>query len=103
MKQKEIVKAFGVSAISVKRSVKRLREGGSKGFFRQSRTRGPHVLTPEVREKVQKCLDKGQNASETGKKHKINPSTIRKAIRSGRLEKKNGRKSGATINVQKQE
>ncbi len=32
-KQIEIVKAFGVSAISVKRWVKRYREEGAQGFF----------------------------------------------------------------------
>jgi len=32
-KQSEVVKAFGVSAISVKRWVKRYREEGAQGFF----------------------------------------------------------------------
>lgn len=94
VKQQQIVKAFGVSAISVKRSVKRLREHGPKGFFRQSaRTRSAHVLTPEVKEKVRKCLDRGLSVSETGKKLNINSSTIHKAIQSGQLEKKKRQKA----------
>ena len=88
VKQKEIVRAFGISAISVKRYVKRLREYGAKGFFRQPKARSAHVLTEEVKKKVQKLLDKGQTASEIGRKLHIQPSTIRKAIQYGRIEKK---------------
>ena len=92
VKQKEIVRAFGISAISVKRYVKRFRKHGAKGFFRQPKARSAHVLTEEVKKKVQKLLDKGQTASEIGQKLHIKPSTIRKAIQSGRIEKK--RKDG---------
>ena len=88
VKQKEIVKAFGISAISVKRYVKRLRKCGSKGFFRQAKARSAHVLTADIKEKVQKLLEKGQTASEIGRKLNIKSSTIRKAIKSGRIEKK---------------
>ena len=37
VKQVEIVNAFGISSISVKRSVKRLREKGAQGFPRYKR------------------------------------------------------------------
>jgi predicted transcriptional regulator len=53
----EVAKAFGVTYISVKRSVKLLREEGPEGFFKQeAKTRTPHVLTDEVVEKVQGYL-----------------------------------------------
>ena len=48
-KQVEIVKAFRVSSISVKRSVKKFREEGLAGFFKKTvRKSKPRVLTPEV-------------------------------------------------------
>ena len=81
VKQKEIVKAFGISAISVKRYVKRHMKCGSKGFFRQAKARSAHVLTADIKEKV-------QTASEIGRKLNIKSSTIRKAIKRGRREKR---------------
>ena len=44
-KQAEICRAFGVSRISVKRSVKLYREKGIAGFFEKPLCRGPAVLT----------------------------------------------------------
>jgi len=53
VKQADICRAFGVSRISVKRSVKLYREKGPAGFFEPPRRRGPAVLTPEVLQNVQ--------------------------------------------------
>ena len=103
VKQKEIVKAFGISAISVKRYVKRHMKCGSKGFFRQAKARSAHVLTADIKEKVQKLLEKGQTASEIGRKLNIKSSTIRKAIKRGRREKKGGGRRTAAGTGQKQE
>ena len=55
--QAEISRAFGVSKISVLRSVKLYRERGVAGFFAPRICRGPAVLTPQVLEQVQKRLD----------------------------------------------
>jgi predicted DNA-binding protein YlxM (UPF0122 family) len=86
----EIAKAFGVTYISVKRSVKLLREEGPEGFFNQeAKARKPHVLTGEVVEKVQGYLDKGYSPSEIAGKLNLKANTIRKAIQAGRLRKKN--------------
>jgi len=41
--QMDIVRAFGVSKISMKRAVKRYREQGPKGFYASRRTRGAAV------------------------------------------------------------
>jgi transposase len=86
--QTEIVKAFGVSRISVKRYVKLLREHGSEGFFKVKKGRSEHILTPEVVETVQRLLYEGENVSEIAKRLDIKVDTIRKAISSGRLHKK---------------
>ena len=48
-KQREIVRAFGVSAISVKRAVKKYRQKGPGAFYDKSPPkRTPRVLTAEV-------------------------------------------------------
>src|SRR5438309_7558353 len=44
----EIVRAFGISAISMKRYVTMYREGGPAGFFHKKPTRAATVLTREV-------------------------------------------------------
>jgi len=86
--QTEIVKAFGVSRISVKRYVKLLREKGSEGFFKVKKGRSEHILTAEVVKTAQRLLYEGKNISEIGKLLDIKVDTIRKAISSGRLHKK---------------
>jgi transposase len=86
----EIAKAFGVTYISVKRSVNLLRKEGPEGFFKkeEAKPRTPHVLTGEVVEKVQRYLDKGYSPSEIAGKLNLKANTIQKAIQAGRLRKK---------------
>jgi hypothetical protein len=84
-KQSEISRAFGVTKISVKRSVKKYREKGPKGFYEQPNTRGPSVLIPSVLTKVQNLFNEGREVSEVSEKLKIKKDTLRKAINSGRL------------------
>ncbi len=86
-KQVEICKAFGVTAISVKRSVKLYREAGPSGFFAPRRTRGPAVLTPGVLAEAQKKLDEGLSPVEVAEELDLKPDTLRKAIAAGRLHK----------------
>jgi hypothetical protein len=47
-KQSDIIRAFGVTAISVKRSVKTYREKGPKGFYAPRVTCGVAVLVEAV-------------------------------------------------------
>jgi len=86
--QIEIANAFGVSYISVKRGVKRLKEEGSSGFFKKKKGRTAHVLTEAVIEKAQNLLNKGDSPGEVAKILKLKANTIRKAIQAGRLKKK---------------
>jgi transposase len=89
VKQIEVAKAFGVTYISVKRSVNLLRKEGPEGFFKKEvKPRTPHVLTGEVVEKVQRYLDKGYSPSEIAGKLNLKANTIQKAIQAGRLRKK---------------
>ena len=86
--QTEIVKAFGVPLITVKRYVQVLRKEGSKGFFTERKRRSAPVLTPEVLSQVQALLDAGKGVPEIAEETQVRADTLRKAIHAGRLVKK---------------
>lgn len=83
--QAEICRAFGVSKISVKRSVKLYREKGVAGFYAPPKRRGPAVLTPEVLDKVQELFDQGMSIPETARKLSLKADTLRKAVQADKL------------------
>lgn len=84
-KQIEIVKAFGISAISMKRYVSKYRNGGPAAFFEKRKTRGATVLTPEVMEKAQQLFHDGASLNEVAEKLGVKKNTLDKAVRQGRL------------------
>lgn len=84
-KQSEIVRAFAIAPISVKRYAKKYREEGAAGFFTPRRARGANVLTPQVLARAQELLSAGTSPPETARQMELRPDTIRKAIRDGRL------------------
>ena len=84
-RQVDIVRAFGVSAISMKRYVKKYRWGGPGAFFQRPRARRPAVLTKEVVREAQSLLYEGLSRSEVAKELGIKLDTLSKAIRSGRV------------------
>lgn len=86
-RQAEMVRAFGVTKISLKRAVKRYREEGPKGFYRPRGHRGPAVLTPEVLIEAQRLLDDGLETAEVADRLDIKRDTLSKAVRAGRLHK----------------
>jgi len=83
--QAEIARAFGVTLISVKRSVKLYREKGIKGFYEQRNGRGASVLTEEVLAKIQLLLNDGIAVKDIALQMDIKKDTIRKAIQANRL------------------
>ena len=85
-KQAEIVRAFGVCPISVKRWVKKYREDGIESFFTKPKKRKPRVMTPEVISKAQEFLDEGRPRSWIAKELNLKPDTLYQAVRSGRLK-----------------
>jgi len=85
--QAEICRAFGVSRISVKRSVKLYREKGVAGFFEKRKCRGPAVLTPTVLEQIQRMLDAEQSIPEIAVELSLKADTLRKAVSAGKLRK----------------
>jgi len=86
-KQMDIVRAFGVTKISVKRAVSLYRRKGARGFFEPRRTRGASVLTQDVLHKAQELLSSNTPAEAIAKQLDINYDTFRKAIYQGRLHK----------------
>ena len=83
--QAEVARAFHVPARTVKRYVKRFREGGAKSFFVTPRRRSGSVLKGEVKEQAQALLDAGYSVPEAAKRLEVLPNTLHKAIRSNRL------------------
>ena len=85
--QAEICRAFGISKISMKRSVKLYREKGMAGFFAEPKRRGPAVLTPPVLEQIQGLLDEGWEIPRISKELSLKADTLRKAVGAGKLHK----------------
>lgn len=84
-KPKEIIEAFGISSISVKRHVKKYRERGAGAFYEKQRTRSATVLTKEVLNKAQGLLNEGFAYKEAAEELGVKPDTLNKAIRAGKL------------------
>jgi len=85
--QSELSRVFGVTGISIKRSVKTYREKGVAGFYADRKRRGSAVLTASIVERAQGLLDEGLETREVAEKLDIKKDTLRKAIAAGRLHK----------------
>lgn len=86
VKQKEIVRTFGVPLITVKRSVKLYRERGAAGFFQaKARKRTGRVLKGEVLTRAQTLLEEGHSVPEVARELGVLANTLHKAIRAKRL------------------
>ena len=86
--QKEIYTAFGVTPVSVKRSVKLFREKGNAGFFEKRRGRGASVLTASVIKEAQRLFHEGLDVATVASKLGVKGNTLNKAVLDGRLTKK---------------
>jgi hypothetical protein len=80
-----IVRTFGVSVNSVKRSVKKLREQGIESFYQPRRGRGATVITPEIVSEAQARLYRGELRHQVAEQLGLKPETLRKAILQGRV------------------
>jgi hypothetical protein len=86
VKQKDIVRTFGVPLITVKRSVKLYRERGAAGFFQpKSRKRSGRVLKGDVLRRAQTLLEEGRSVPEVARELGVLANTLHKAIRVKRL------------------
>lgn len=85
VRQRDIVRAFGVPLATVKRYLKVHRQKGAAGFFLQARRRSATVLTPEVKQRAQALLDEGKSVPEVSSEIGVAGNTLHKAIHAGRL------------------
>jgi transposase len=83
--QAQIARAFGIALVTVKRSVKRYREEGVRGFYAERKTRGAAVLTEAVLIQVQQRLDDGITVKDIAAELNLKADTLNKAVRAGRL------------------
>jgi hypothetical protein len=84
-KQADIIRAFGVSANSVRRSVTKYEQHGIPGFFQPRKTRGATVLTADVIVQAQALLSEGRSRRQVAEQLNIRYDTLRKAVNQGRL------------------
>jgi hypothetical protein len=84
--QRQIVEAFGVPLVTVKRCVKRLREQGAGAFFKPAQRKGGSKLTPAVLAQAQGLLDGGRSVPSISQELGVLKSTLHKAIDDGRLK-----------------
>jgi len=87
VQQTDIIRSFGVTSISVKRSVKTYREKGPKGFYAPRVTRGAAVLVDAVVAEAEQLLAGGASDAEVAEKLKLKLNTLQKAIRVGRVRR----------------
>jgi hypothetical protein len=85
VKQSDIVRAFGVTSISVKRSVQIYNKKGPKGFYAPRVTRGPAVLVEDVVSEIEGYLAGGATLADIAKTLGVKLNTIQKAMREGRI------------------
>jgi hypothetical protein len=84
-KQADIVRAFGVTTISVKRSVKLYREKGPAGFYAPRPTRGAAVLIEPVVAEIEEFLAEGWSEAQIAQRLGLKRDTLHKAVRAGRI------------------
>lgn len=85
VKQSDIIRTFGVTSISVKRSVKTYREKGPKGFYAPRVTRGAAILVDDVVCEIEGLLAGGASPAEVAKTLGVKLNTMQKAMREGRI------------------
>ena len=88
--QADIVRFFHVSLSSVQRYLNIYREQGEAGFFFGNGRKGGvrYKMTPELVEKIQPMLERGDSQCSIARKFKISEGTVRYQIQQGVLKKK---------------
>ncbi len=80
------MRSLGVTSISVKRNIKKMRLEGVDGFYTPRNTRkGGTVLTDQIISKAQQLLNGGNNRNETAEILSLKVNTLSKAIQAGKL------------------
>jgi transposase-like protein len=88
-KQSELVRAFGVPPIMLKRAVKQYLEHGPASFYRHDKpARMPRQLTPDVVARAEDLLATGLAKSEVARQVGVKTDTLKKGIAAGRVRDK---------------
>ncbi len=84
----DVERAFGVSAISVKRALKKFRAGGARAFFEPIRSvrEGP-VMTDERLVEIQTLIDEGLSDRQIAERLGLKRDTIYRTVKAGRLHR----------------
>ena len=95
-RQSDIIRTFGVSEDSIRKSLKLYRSKGEEGFFGTNQSqRVCHKMLPDRLVRIQKMLDTGMSNYSIAQKEKISEGTIRYTLKMGKLKKnKNYRTTG---------
>jgi transposase len=83
--QGEIAQAFGVSLTTIKRYVKKFRQGGARAMFAPPARRSGSKLDAARLAQAQQLLDEGLSVPEVSRRLEVLATTLHKAIASGRL------------------
>lgn len=86
--QAELVKAFGIPPVTLKRAVKLHREKGAKAFFEPPKRGGARVLTSKVVKEIESYFEQGKDINEISKELNVKVDTIKKGIQQNRIKKK---------------
>ena len=84
-RQSDLVRTFGVSTNSVKRSVKKYREEGIESFYQPRKRRGATVMTDDITARAEELLGRGCSRRDVADELGVPYDTLRKAINQGRL------------------
>lgn len=89
-KQSEINRTFNLNPINMKRWTQKYMEGGVRSFYTNGSgcSHNPRVLTESVIEKVQSLFDEGYSPLEAGAQLGLKADTLKKAIKSGKLHRR---------------
>jgi hypothetical protein len=83
--QAQIIRAFAVPKVTVKRYVKLFRTQGPAAFFQPAKRREGKRLNGAVQPKAQALLDAGGTIAEISAQLGVLPTTLHKALDAGRL------------------
>lgn len=87
--QSQICRAFGIPAVTLKRSVKLYRNEGPAGFYKPVvRIRSATVLNSDVINEVEILLANGKDLKEIAEKLEIKYDTLYRAFKAGKIKKK---------------
>ena len=86
--QADIARAFGVTAISVKRAVERYTKQGLGGVYARRQMRGAAVLSAAVIEPLEELLAQGMDRSAAARQLGLKRDTVAKAMQAGRVRGK---------------